>query len=64
MIKEDNNKERQWVISAIRNAYELVIFQHEKDKLDDMMAKYSGQFEVSDRDLKEDIQYLDRLYDN
>jgi hypothetical protein len=56
-------KERNWVIEAIINCMPLVIFQHEQDKLNTMMAKYvNPKTVITDNEVREDIVYLDKIY--
>ena len=60
-IEAGMSKERTWVIDAITKSYECVIFQHEKDRLDKMLARYVGQYEISEDELKDDITFLDKM---
>jgi uncharacterized protein YeaC (DUF1315 family) len=56
-------QEREWVIKAIINCMPLIMFQHEQEKLESMMAKYVDPKTVISKDeLKEDMTYLDKIY--
>jgi hypothetical protein len=56
-------EQRNWTIEAIIKCMPLVLFQHEQDKLDTMMAKYvDPKTVISEQELKEDMTYLDKIY--
>ena len=55
--------QRNWMIEAIINCFPLVIFQHEQEKLEIMMAKYvDPKTIISEREIDEDVIYLDNIY--
>ncbi|CAB4154111.1 hypothetical protein UFOVP630_18 [uncultured Caudovirales phage] len=56
-------KERNWMIEAIVKCIPLVVFQHEEDKLQMMMAKYvNPKTIITPNELKEDMTYIDKIY--
>ncbi len=56
-------QQRNWTIEAIKNCLPLVIFQHEQERLQTMMAKYvDPKTVISEQELKEDMTYLDKIY--
>ena len=63
---KSNNKltheQRNWIISSIKNTFEYVVFQHEQDKLESMLAKYVDPIaDISSQELTEDLMFLDKL---
>jgi hypothetical protein len=49
-------QQRNWTIEAIKNCLPLVIFQHEQERLQTMMAKYvDPKTVISEQELKEDM---------
>ena len=58
-----NTQEREWAIKAIINCMPLVIFQHEQEALDIMLAKYvDPKTIISKEEHSEDMTYLDKIY--
>ena len=58
------HQERNMTIEFIRKAYEFVIFQHEQERLDMMLAKYVNPATViSKQELAEDLKFLEKLSD-
>jgi len=58
-----NTQEREWAIGAIINCLPLVIFQHEQEALDFMLAKYAdNKTIISKEEHSEDMTYLDKIY--
>ena len=57
------HEQRDWMLKAITNCFELVVFEHEQQKLEMMMAKYVDEkIEISAQELAEDMIYLDKIY--
>ena len=57
------HEQRNWTLNAIRNCYDLCIFQHEVEHLEMLMAKYANpQTEISKDELEDDLLYLDKIY--
>lgn len=56
-------EERKWIIGAIVSCKPLVIFKHEQDKLDELMAKYLDPNDnISKKEFLEDLMYLEKIY--
>lgn len=56
--------ERNYMLSFIKNAFELVMLQCEHDRLETMMAKYCDpKTEISKEELKEDLLWISNLCD-
>ena len=56
-------EQRNWVLKAIDNCFESVVFQHQQERLQMMKAKYSDEDnEITQEELKEDMTYLDNIY--
>jgi hypothetical protein len=55
--------QRNWMIEAITNCFPLVVFQHEQEKLEIMIAKYADPNTIiSEWEIDEDVIYLDNIY--
>ena len=56
-------QKRDWVKKAIINCLPLVVLKCEEQRLEMMFAKYRSDLPISDRELKEDLKYLDDIYE-
>jgi hypothetical protein len=55
-------EQRNYMTKAIINSMPLIIFKHEQDMLETMMAKYvDPKTVITEDELKEDVVYLDKL---
>jgi hypothetical protein len=57
------HEQRNFTINAIINCLPLVVFKHEEDKLQTMLAKYvDTKTKINEEELREDMVYLDKIY--
>jgi hypothetical protein len=57
-------QQREYMLKAIYNSFELVIFQHEQDALETMMARYVNPAnDISDLEVRDDLIFLEKLTD-
>jgi hypothetical protein len=56
-------KERNYMLSFIKNAFQLVMFQHEQVRLETMMAKYCDpKTVITKQEVSEDLKWLENIF--
>lgn len=61
-VNKLTHEQRNWIINAIRNSFDCIVFQHEQEKIDHMLAKYvDPNTDISAQEVAEDLMYLEKL---
>jgi len=60
-MKQITDEQKQWMLKAILNSKDLIVFQHEEDALSMMYWKYTNNKEIDADELSDDLKYLDNL---
>lgn len=60
-MKQITNEQKVWMLKAILNSKELVVFEHEEETLSMMFWKYSTHTEIDTDELSDDLKFLDNL---
>lgn len=61
MEKQLTEEQKNWMLKAILNSTDLIIFQHEEEALSTMYWKYTKRSTITEDELSDDIKYLDNL---
>jgi len=60
-MKQITDEQKQWMRKAILNSKELIVFQHEEERLKMMYSKYTDVKEIDADELSDDLKYLEKL---
>lgn len=54
-------EQKEWMLKAILNSKDLVVFEHEEETLSMMFWKYNQNKDIDTDELSDDLKYLDNL---
>lgn len=60
-MKQITDEQKNWMLKAILNSKDLIVFQHEEDALTMMYSKYANVKEIATDELSDDLKYLENL---
>jgi hypothetical protein len=60
-MKQLTQDQKEWMLKAILNSKDLIIFQHEEESLSMMYWKYATNKDIDEQELSDDLKYLDNL---
>lgn len=60
-MKQLTDEQKDWMLKAILNSIDLIVFQHEEEHLSMMYWKYTFNSDITADELSDDLKYLDNL---